>query len=228
MRLLIIEDEEQMLSALTRGFKQLGYAVDGSEDGALGLMLAQTNDYDVLILDLNLPGMDGLEVLRQIRRINQEQKILVLSARSSFDERIVGLDCGANDYLVKPFDFGELAARVRNLLRRNFIQNPTLLEFYGLTLNTRQHSLITASGGNISLPHKEYAILEYLLLNRGRPVSAEELIEHIWQEEDGLFSNAIKVHISILRKKLAATGAPTAIITIRGAGYLIKEEENRG
>ena len=214
MKLLIIEDEEDLLRALKAGFEKKGYAVDVAADGTEGCELAFINDYDLIILDLNLPSMDGLEILRHIRENDLKQKVLILSARSDYAQRIEGLDLGANDYLVKPFDFGELEARVRSLLRRSFTQNNVILKF-------SKFSLDTDAGETIDLTPKEYAILEYLLLHRGKAISAEELIEHVWFSDSSLFSNAIKVHVSTLRKKLAAYTEEELVTNMRGAGYCI-------
>lgn len=224
MRLLIIEDEDDLRNALVRGLKKLGYSVDQSENGKEGLFLAQNNSYDLIILDLNLPGMDGLDVMGKIRKLDWEQKILILSARTAIQQRVEGLDLGANDYLVKPFDFWELEARIRNLLRRSFTQKNPLLTCSGLTLNTSTRAVYGLDGRAMELTPKEFSILEYLLMNKGRPVSAEELIEHVWSEEDDLFSNAVKVHVSLLRKKLSAAGCKDFLHTVRGVGYLAEEE----
>ena len=222
MRLLIIEDEPDMLRALIRGFEKKGYVVDGASDGEEGLELALIGGYDVIVLDLNLPGMDGLDILKEIRSADDGQRIIIVSARAAFQHRIAGLDLGANDYLIKPFDFGELEARVRSLLRRNFIQNDTVLECGGISIDTRERRVFGENNEAIDLTSREYMILQYLALHRGIPVSAEELIEHIWGDDEGLFSNAIKVHISQLRKKLGVYTKAEIITTIRGSGYLIR------
>jgi len=222
VRLLIIEDEPDMLRALIRGFEKKGYAVDGASDGEEGLELALFGGYDVIVLDLNLPGMDGLDILKEIRSADAEQRIIIVSARAAFQHRIAGLDLGANDYLIKPFDFGELEARVRSLLRRCFIQNDIVLECGGISIDTREHRVYGENNETICLTSKEYMILQYLALHRGFPVSAEELIEHIWGDDEGLFSNAVKVHISQLRKKLGVYAKDEIIETIRGSGYLIR------
>ena len=221
MKLLIIEDEEDLLAALKAGFEKKGYVVDAAVDGTDGYELAFINDYDLILLDLNLPGMDGLEILKKIRENDLNQKVLILSARSDYAQRIEGLDLGANDYLVKPFDFGELEARVRSLLRRSFTQMGAVLKFGRFSLDTCAHLLYTDQDEIIDLAPKEYSILEYLLLHRGKAVSAEELIEHIWLSDSSLFSNAIKVHVSTLRKKLAAHTDQELITNLRGAGYCI-------
>ena len=225
MKLLIIEDEEDILEALELGFKKLGYIVDTAMDGEDGLELSYINSYDLIILDLNLPSMDGLEILNKIRKENEECKILILSARSDYTQRITGLDMGANDYLVKPFNFGELVARVRALLRRTFIQKSTRLEYGGIIVDTAARVVCTNKNENIDITPKEFAILEYLMINKGRVVSAEELIEHIWSNDASMFSNSIKVHVSTLRKKLSKYSDYDIISNVRGAGYIIKKLE---
>lgn len=220
MRLLIIEDEEQLLDALKRGLMKRGYAVDTAEDGITGSEMAYQNEYDVIILDLNLPGKDGIEVLKDIRTRSMTTKVLILSARSSVPDKIKGLDLGANDYLGKPFDFLELEARIRNLIRRDFVQQSTVIHLQNLTLDTAQKSA-AVNGHKLDLQPKEYAILEYLALHSGTVISAEELIEHIWDEEADMFSMSVKVHISNLRKKISAYGDSSLIVTVRGRGYMI-------
>lgn len=222
MRILIIEDEPELLSALKWGFEERGFTADAAETGPGGLELAQTNEYDVIILDLNLPGMDGLQVLEEIRRDSLEQRVLILSARAAFHERIEGLDKGANDYLVKPFHFGELEARVRSLMRRSFIQQNAVLRLGGLAVDTVKRR-VQACGVPLELSQRELQLLEYLLLNRGRPVSAEELIEHIWDDDAALFSGAVKVRVSLLRKKLGESRSGVTVRNLRGAGYYLTE-----
>lgn len=219
MRLLIIEDEEDILHALMRGFQKKGYITDGVADGQEGLFMAQTNSYDLIVLDLNLPNLDGMEILQEIRNEDANQKIIILSARTGFDDRICGLDKGANDYLVKPFHFGELEARVRNLLRRDFVQNDTLLCCGDLKLDTVARRAYIKEKP-VELAPKEFAILEYLFLNRNKPISSEQLVEHVWQEDSSLFSNVVKVHMSSLRKKLDGC---VRINHMRGAGYLMEK-----
>lgn len=224
MKLLLIEDEEDLVEALAYGLRKSGYAVDTAMDGQDGLELAFINEYDLIILDLNLPSMDGLDILTEIRKINQEIKILILSARSNFEQRIEGLDLGANDYLVKPFDFGELLARVRALLRRTFIQQDTRLKYGKLIVDTAKRCA-TYQDDLIELSPKEFSILEYLMTHQGRAISAEELMEHVWHSDNDMFSNAVKVHISTLRKKISSVCSDEVISNIRGAGYIIHERE---
>lgn len=226
MKLLVIEDEEDLLDTLLYGLRKKGFAVSGVGDGEEGLREAQAGDYDLIVLDLNLPGMDGIDILKEIRKENAEQRVLILSARADISQRIEGLELGANDYLVKPFDFGELVARIRNLLRRKFLQEDAVIALGGIRVDTAQREVCAQDGTRIHLATKEYMILEYLLAHRGRAVSAEELIGHVWQDDSGLFSNSIKVHMSQLRKKLLPYTGEGFISTVRGAGYLVKREEN--
>lgn len=227
MRILIIEDEEDLVYALKKGLNKLGYIVDTIDDGREGLELFHINEYDLVVLDLNLPSMDGLEILSKIRENNEECKIIILSARSSFEHRIEGLDMGANDYLVKPFDFGELTARIRSLLRRKFIQQNTRIKYNNIILDTSMRCIFNEENEKINISPKEFAIFEYLMINRGRPIKSEEIIEHIWSEDDNMFSNSVKVHISTLRKKLSQYCEDEIISNVRGAGYIIKNLEEK-
>ncbi len=226
MRLLLIEDEEDLINTLSRGLRKVGYAVDTATDGRDGLDLFYMNEYDLIILDLNLPSMDGLEILSKIREENQDCKILILSARSNYEQRIEGLDKGADDYLVKPFDFGELNARIRNLLRRSFTKQSTKLKYENIIIDMAKRTVYGENNENIDIRPKEFAILEYLIINRGRVISAEELIEHIWDNDESMFSNVIKVHLSNLRKKLNKHCKEEIILNVRGVGYTINEGES--
>lgn len=226
MRLLLIEDEEDLINTLSRGLRKVGYAVDTATDGRDGLDLFYMNEYDLIILDLNLPSIDGLEILSKIREENQDCKILILSARSNYEQRIEGLDKGADDYLVKPFDFGELNARIRNLLRRSFTQQSSKLKYENIIIDMAKRTVYGENNENIDIRPKEFAILEYLIMNRGRVISAEELIEHIWDNDESMFSNVIKVHLSNLRKKLNQHCKEEIILNVRGVGYTINEGES--
>lgn len=223
MKLLIVEDEPDMLNALKKGFIKKGFLVDTAEDGEEGSYLALVNTYDVIVLDLNLPGKDGLEILQEIRARSKTQRIIILSARSSVPDKILGLDMGANDYLAKPFDFMELEARVRSLARREIVQNDTKIVIDNLVIDTVQKKVFY-NDGKIELAPKEYAILEYLGINSGETVSAEELVEHVWESDTDLFSVSVKVHMSKLRKKLEDVTGKNYIETIRGRGYLLSGE----
>ncbi|MGL4799132.1 MAG: response regulator transcription factor [Cellulosilyticaceae bacterium] len=220
MRLLIVEDEESILEALEKGLKREGYAVDTTEDGEEAIELIHANPYDLIVLDINLPGIDGFSVLEQLREKNAETRVMIVSANREVDDRIKGLDLGANDYLVKPFDFKELKARIRSLLRRTFISAPNTLKEDGLELNLATLE-VQYEGEGIPLTLKEYTILKYLIQNKGRAVSSEELFEHVWNDHADPFTKVVRVHIYSLRKKLiAATGREDMITTIKGAGYL--------
>ena len=224
MKLLVVEDEEDMREALCYGLRKRGYAVDFTGDGAEAVEMCGINDYDLVVLDLNLPGLDGMEVLKCIQSSERPARVLILSARSELMDKIAGLDKGASDYLTKPFHFEELEARIRVLLRRSFVQEEAVLTRGGLRLDT---SLKTAcfQGRPLELSMREFAILEYLMIHMGRPVSAEELLEHVWDSEADPFSNQIKVYISVMRRKLLAVTDQEIIRSIRGAGYLIDKEE---
>lgn len=222
MRLLLVEDEEALSSVISKGLKKQGYAVDAAYDGEEALILYDVNEYDLIVLDLNIPKIDGIDVLKKIRENDQLTKVLVLSARTKIEDRVIGLDNGANDYLIKPFDFSELEARIRNLLRRAFDQTPVVYRFNNLALDTANKKVLV-NENHVFLARKEYAILEYLLLNKNRMVSAEKLIEHVWNNEADPFSNALKYHIYMLKKKLGEAGCPEIIKNVRGQGYIIEE-----
>lgn len=224
MKLLIIEDEPDLLASLAKGFQKKGYAVDTSGDGREGLELSRINEYDLILLDLNLPSMDGLEVLKEIRKTDKTQRVLILSARNSVRDKVDGLDTGANDYLPKPFDFSELDARVRALLRSSVLLNDTEIDLGPVRVDTLKKSVSARNRGALELAPREYAILEYLAVHRGRAVSAEELIEHVWNSEANLFTDSVKVHISNIRKKLADACGEELIRTVRGQGYLVEKE----
>ncbi len=223
MKLLLVEDEEALSQVLAKGLRKCGYAVDIAYDGEEALLQLEVNEYDLMILDLNLPRLDGLDVLREIRKTNRTIKILILSARTEIEDRVLGLDLGANDYLIKPFDFLELEARIRTLLRWHFIQQPSVLECGGIILDTTAKT-VWLSGQLVSLTKKEYAILEYLMAQKGRVVSSEELIEHVWDSEVDLFSNSLKYHIYSLKKKLREQGGGEEVIrNLRGQGYIMED-----
>ena len=220
MRILVTEDEKDLADALAKGLERQGYAVDVAYDGEESLRLAEVNEYDLLVLDLNLPKVDGMEVCKRLRDSGSSIGILMLTARAGFDSRVDGLDVGADDYLVKPFHFPELLARVRAILRREGEHKKPILRTGDLVLdpNTARASVRDTQ---ITLTAKEFGILEYLMRNVGRVVSQEELLEHVWSEDANLFTQSIKVHINNLRKKLDAAGGEGLISTIKGKGYLI-------
>lgn len=222
MRILLVEDEKRLSGYIVRGLQNSGYAVDAVYDGEAALYEYEVNDYDLIILDLNIPRVDGMDVLREIRKTNDAVKILILSARSKVQDRITGLDDGANDYLIKPFDFGELEARIRNLLRRKFSQVPSTLTLGGLHLDTKTRRVLYGAA-EIPLTRKEYGILEYLMFHKNQVVSAEEMMEHIWNNEFDPFSNTLRYHIHSLKKKLSSACRTDYIKTVRGQGYIMED-----
>jgi DNA-binding response OmpR family regulator len=221
MKILVAEDDLSMQNSICAGLGKFGYAVDRASDGEEVLELFETNQYDAVVLDLNLPKIDGIEVLKEMRRTNEELGVLILSARGSVDDKVLGLDAGANDYLAKPFHFKELEARLRVLARRKTIQPDATLVSGKLKVDTALKSAYCA-GVKIELTNKEYSILEYLIAHKDAVVSAEELIEHVWDSEAGLFSNSLKVHINSLKRKLAAHAGDAELIkNTRNVGYYI-------
>lgn len=227
MRILIVEDEPDLQEAIADGLKIDGYAVDTCGDGNTAYDLLYVESYDLVVLDLNLPGMDGLEVLKKIRKEKPELKVLILSARNSVSDKVTGLDCGANDYLAKPFDFAELEARIRNLLRQKYLQVDNELSFGNLHIDLAKR-LVFCGDSIISLTKKEFSLLEYFALNPDRVLSQEELIDHVWDAEADFFSGAVRVHISSLRKKLRNVLGYDSIETKIGAGYLFHSDWRRG
>ena len=224
MRILLIEDEREAALMLAKGLREHAYAVDVAEDGETAIEKAHVNSYDLLILDIMLPGADGLEVCRQLRKDSIRTPILLLTARIKVDDRIVGLDSGADDYLTKPFDFGELLARVRALLRRGPALQQSVLQVGDLLIDTRTHS-VHRSGEAISLTSKEYSLLEYLARRKGEVVGRADISEHVWEETYDPFSNLIEVYIQRLRRKLEAVGPVRLLHTRRGEGYVLNPDQ---
>ena len=222
MRLLVIEDERALCETIVRSLRRLAYSVDYCYDGNRAMELLGEERYDLVLLDLNLPGADGMTVLKTLRQTDRETRVLILSARSEVADKVAGLDAGANDYLAKPFHLEELEARIRSLTLRQFTQNDVVLTCGGVTFDTKARTA-AAAGQPLALTRKETGILEYLLLHRGRPVSQEELIDHVWDNSVDNFSNSIRVHISALRKKLRAALGYDPIRNRIGEGYIIEE-----
>ena len=224
MRILVVEDERALCETIVRSLRRLAYSVDPCYDGDTAIDLLGSERYDLVLLDLNLPGADGMTVLRTLRQTDRETRVLILSARSEVADKVEGLDAGANDYLAKPFHLKELEARIRSLTLRQFTQNDVVLHCGPLSFDARSRTA-TAAGQPLALTRKETGILEYLLLHRGRPVSQEELLEHVWDNSVDNFSNSIRVHISALRKKLRAALGYDPVRNRIGEGYLIEEEQ---
>ena len=222
MHILIIEDEEQLCRSMAEGLRMDGYETDTCFDGEEGLELCMTENYDLILLDLNLPGIDGLEILRQFRTFNTNTPVLILSARVQIQDKVEGLDLGANDYLTKPFHFEELEARIRSLTRRKFIQEDVCLRCSRITFDTLTREA-SVDGTPLALTRKESALLEYFLLHRNRIISPEEMIEHLWDGSVNSFSNSIRVHISSLRKKLRTALGYDPIQNKIGQGYIMED-----
>ena len=223
MKILLVEDEEMLLESIREGLVHSGYVVDTALDGEEGSFMAFTNDYDLIILDINLPKKDGFEILREIRERDREVNIIMLTALSDVDDRVKGFDLGANDYVLKPFHFEELKARIRSLLRRQTTIKDAVIETSGISFDTTKRTF-SIDGENLRLTAKEAGILEYLFFNLGRYVTTEELMEHVWNDEVDLFSNVVRVHMSALRKKLKARLGKNIIRNEIGKGYIIDEE----
>lgn len=222
MKLLIVEDEMQLADALTEILRRNMYTVDTVYDGIDGLDNALTGIYDGIILDIMLPRMNGIEILRSIRKEKINTPVLLLTARSEVEDKINGLDCGADDYLTKPFVTGELLARVRAMTRRKGeIVDDNKLEYNGLELNKNTCAIIY-SGNDVKLSLKEYQIMEMLISNPHRILPKERIIEKIWGYESDVEYNNIEVYISFLRKKIAVLSAPVQIKTARGIGYSLE------
>ncbi len=224
MRILVVEDERALCQTIVRSLRRLAYSVDPCYDGNTAMELLGSEQYDLVLLDLNLPGADGMTVLRTLRQTDRNTKVLILSARSEVADKVEGLDAGANDYLAKPFHLEELEARIRSLTLRQFTQNDVVLTCGPLSFDTKSRTA-NAAGQPLTLTRKETGILEYLMLHRGRPVSQEELMEHVWDNSVDNFSNSIRVHISALRKKLRTALGYDPVHNRIGEGYVMEEEK---
>jgi two-component system OmpR family response regulator len=216
MRLLIVEDEADLRRGLEQALREEGYAVDAAGEGEEGLFKAETWDYDAIVLDVMLPGLDGWEILRKLRQ-KKKTPVLMLTARDGVRDRVRGLDCGADDYLVKPFDLAELLARVRALIRRAANAPSPVLDFGSVKINTTAR-VVSVEDSAIGLTAREYALVEYLASRRGKVVSRTELYDHLFAEEDESYSNLLDVHVCNLRRKLGKD----LIQTRRGHGYVIE------
>lgn len=222
MRLLIVEDEKELCDTIAKSLYAAGYEVDTCYDGDEALDYVLTEEYDLIVLDLNLPGRDGMDILRELRQDNDETKVIILSARSQIADKVEGLDAGANDYMEKPFHLQELEARIRSLTRRKFVQEDVCVRCGAIRFDTKKREAY-AKDALLSLTRKESGILEYLLLNQGRPISQEELIEHVWDASVDSFTGSVRVHVSSLRKKLKSVLGYDPIINKVGEGYRITE-----
>lgn len=220
MRILIIEDEKELLGDIAKGLTLKGYAVDQAENGITGCQMAIDEEYDLIVLDLNLPGLDGFSILRELKQVHPQTKVLILSADSELESKLSGFELGASDYLTKPFYFAELEARIRVLLNRKFIQHSQYLTYDAISINTLERT-IKINGLSIDFTAKELSILEYFLLNQGRLITLQELIDHVWNGDADPFSNSIRVHLSAMRKKLKNALGHDPIKTKIGEGYFL-------
>ncbi len=223
MRILVIEDEKKLSGFISKGLLEEHYAVDIANDGEKGLALALEQQYDAIVLDLNLPKIDGLDVLRQVREQKITVPVLILTARGTTPEKVAGLDAGADDYLTKPFVFEELAARLRSLLRRPTVEKSTVLRVRDLVLDTVTHTA-KRGGKVIEFTAKEYALLEYLIRNKGRMLSRSVIAQHVWSYNFFTESNIIDVYINRLRHKINDTPGNSIITSIRSVGYRVDDD----
>lgn len=222
MKILVVEDEQKMRRAIRKGLEHEGYAVDVAEDAEGALSFGTEYDYDAIVLDVMLPGADGFEICRDLRARERWAPILMLTARDAVDDKIRGLDAGADDYLPKPFDFGELTARLRALIRRGPVERPAVLEVADLTLDPAAHE-VRVGTEKVVLSSREFALLEFLMRHAGEAVTRTQLLEHVWDVNYGGLSNVVDVYVGYLRRKLGEAGAETRIRTLRGVGYALEE-----
>lgn len=220
MRILVVEDDPRLSNLVARGLREQTYAVDVCADGREAIVQAVVNQYDAIVLDVMLPGKDGFTVLRELRERNLRTPVLMLTARDAVADRIAGLDGGADDYLTKPFDFGELLARLRALLRRPEVLQSDKLTIADLSIDTLSRE-VTRSGTPITLTGKEYALLELLARQTGRVVSRADIVAHVWDDNHDSFTNAVEVYVNRLRGKIDCAPFTPLIHTRRGAGYVL-------
>jgi DNA-binding response OmpR family regulator len=220
LRILLVEDEPSAARMLAKGLREHAYAVDSTEDGERALYQSSINNYDLIILDVMLPGRDGFDVCRQLRASGSAVPVLMLTARDSVDDRVAGLDTGADDYLTKPFDFRELLAHIRALLRRGQALQSDIIRLDDLEIDTRGRS-VRRGGRGVYLTAKEYALLEYFARRAGEVVSRADIAEHVWDESFDPFSNLIEVYVQRLRRKIDDGAATKLLHTRRGEGYIM-------
>lgn len=223
MRILVAEDERDMNRLITKTLEKEGYGVDSCHNGEEAIDYLSGAEYDAAVLDIMMPGKDGYEVLRWLRKSGSDLPILFLTARDSISDRVAGLDLGADDYLVKPFDFDELLARIRVMVRRKAGQKTSVMEIGNLRIDTAGHT-VSRGGRSIELSSREYAILEYMAANRGRVLSRDQIENHIWNFDYSGGSNVVDVYISYLRKKIDGNEEEKLIHTVWGTGWVLKED----
>ena len=220
MRLLLVEDDLGIISFLEKGLREAKYALDIAQDGYDALYKLSLNEYDAIVLDIMIPGRDGLEVCRELRRLGSKVPVIMLTARDDVQDRVLGLDVGADDYLTKPFQVSELLARLRAVMRRGPALQSIVIEIGDLRIDTSAQT-VNRGGRALSLTAREYALIEYLARNADRVVSRSELTEHVWDERSDSYSNVIDVHINHLRQKIDRESQQPLIHTRRGVGYIL-------
>ncbi len=223
MRLLLVEDYPPLRKSVAKGLREAGFAVDVADNGDDGHWYAMSNDYDVIILDLMLPGMNGMGVLQKIRQAGRETHVLILTSKDTVPDRVAGLDAGADDYLVKPFAFEELLARVHALVRRGYRRKDPVLSFGSLRIDTAAQRVFKGDE-ELHLTPREYGLLAYLAMRAGEMVSRTDIWEHVYDFHSTSTSNVVDVYIGYLRKKIDDPGQPSLIQTIRGRGYTLRDE----
>ena len=224
MRILLIEDDEKVARAVSTGLQAEHFAVDRAADGLTGLDAARLGPYDLVILDLMLPGLSGAELLPRLRKVNAEIPILILTARDAVSDKIANFEAGADDYLTKPFSFAELVVRVKALLRRGATKRENVIRIADLEID-RVHHQVRRGGGGIKLTSKEYSLLEYMALNAGRVLSRSMIVDHVWDQSFEGLTNIVDVYVRQLRAKIDQPFGQQLIRTVRGAGYYLGEEE---
>ena len=222
MRILVVEDEKKVAGFIKKGLEEETYAVDVAVDGEEGFAMAEANQYDLIVLDLMLPKIDGLEVLTRCRENKINTPIILLTAKDSVEDKVTGLNKGADDYLTKPFAFSELLARIRSLLRRGQSETKTVLSLADLSLDMVSHK-VNRNGEEIELTGKEYSLLEYFIRNQGKVLTRTMIAEHVWDYNFDTFTNVIDVYINHLRKKIDKDHPKKLLHTLRGVGYVLKE-----
>lgn len=223
-RVLVVEDQSKLLQSLEKGLREEGYDVLTASDGVAAYELATSNLIDAMVLDLMIPKRDGMDVLRGLRSEGFNKPVLILTARDEIESRVAGLDSGADDYLVKPFAFAELLARLRALIRRDVVSRELCFQCGDLEMNLVERSVVRG-GEEIDLTRREFELLEFLLKNKNTPVTREMIAREVWKEGAGTLTNTIDVYITLLRKKIERPDRPTLIHTVRGVGYLLKDAE---
>ena len=226
MRLLVVEDEKKLADFVARGLRAEGFAIDVAHDGPSGWEMASGIDYDLILLDLMLPGLSGTEILRRLKRRSNRAAVLVLTARDATRDKVENFEAGADDYLTKPFAFAELLVRVKALLRRPPVQYSHELRVADLEVD-RLSRQVRRAGKRIELTSKEYALLEYLAANAGRVLSRTMIVEHVWDESFENLTNIVDVYVKHLRTKVDEPFSPKLIRTVRGVGYVLEHEANR-